>query len=402
MERRGFIVGCGASLTSSLSGCLGGSDDENGPTQTPTSSPTAEDDRTGTGTDSQNVSETPDLHDELQFDAYSVFTDYSREFVTVEVKAGSYAPNYPNGARLGIYLADYGNIHSAHAYKESETFSEPVDSTTVTVDLEESGIDHRAEDGQPYFFVAYIMDGDADSINSSDANARVLCESDRFQLTSSGIDKLPLTEHGLDPRGNPTDDYYREVMEGWFLVTMRGTVNGTDWEYELPYLKSKYREVARQRDPTPESTLQRTYGSGPNVFTVGLQATLNEAGFQGGERVEFFMDWVRTLPDSPTINSGYHPSNRKHIPITVMEGGGDVYDVSLVLAGAAWWDGRDACAMFMEDHVAAGISGDFSGLSVDFEGVTYYWVDAAVDGGGIGDYPSEFSATNPGVYVFDF
>ena len=108
------------------------------------------------------------------------------------------------------------------------------------------------------------------------------------------------------------------------------------------------------------------------------------------DRVDFVLSFVQSLPYThDDVTTGYDEFRRYAIE-TLVEGGGDCEDTTILVAAILRGLGEKTALIFTPGHIALGVSGNFTGASVTHGGTTYYYCETTGTGWGIGVLPPSF------------
>ncbi len=108
------------------------------------------------------------------------------------------------------------------------------------------------------------------------------------------------------------------------------------------------------------------------------------------DRVDFVLSFVQSLPYThDDVTTGYDEFRRYAVE-TLIEGGGDCEDTTILVAAILRGLGEKTALIFTPGHIALGVSGDFTGASVTHGGTTYYYCETTGTGWGIGVLPPSF------------
>ena len=111
------------------------------------------------------------------------------------------------------------------------------------------------------------------------------------------------------------------------------------------------------------------------------------------DRVDFVLSFVQSLPYThDDVTTGYDEFRRYAIE-TLIEGGGDCEDTTILVAAILRGLGEKTALIFIPGHIALGVSGDFTGASVTHNGTTYYYCETTGTGWTVGDLPPSFRKT---------
>ena len=105
------------------------------------------------------------------------------------------------------------------------------------------------------------------------------------------------------------------------------------------------------------------------------------------DRIDFVLSFVQSLPYTlDTVSTGYDEFRRYAIE-TLIDGGGDCEDTTILVAAILRGLGEKTVLIFTPGHIAIGVSGNFSGASVTYNGTEYYYCETTGTGWTIGDLP---------------
>ena len=111
------------------------------------------------------------------------------------------------------------------------------------------------------------------------------------------------------------------------------------------------------------------------------------------DHVDFVLSFVQSLPYTyDDVTTGYDEFRRYAIE-TLIEGGGDCEDTTILVAAILRGLGEKTALIFIPGHIALGVSGDFIGASVTHNGTIYYYCETTGTGWTVGDLPSSFRKT---------
>ena len=111
------------------------------------------------------------------------------------------------------------------------------------------------------------------------------------------------------------------------------------------------------------------------------------------ERVDFVLSFVQSLPYTlDDVTTGYDEFRRYAIE-TLIEGGGDCEDTTILVAAILRGLGEKTALIFTPGHIALGVSGNFTGASVTYNGTEYYYCETTGTGWTVGTLPPSFGTT---------
>ena len=105
------------------------------------------------------------------------------------------------------------------------------------------------------------------------------------------------------------------------------------------------------------------------------------------ERVDFVLSFVQSLPYTlDDVTTGYDEFRRYAVE-TLIEGGGDCEDTTILVGAILRGLGETVALIFTPGHIALGISGDYSGSSLTYDGIEYYYCETTGTGWTVGMLP---------------
>ena len=100
-----------------------------------------------------------------------------------------------------------------------------------------------------------------------------------------------------------------------------------------------------------------------------------------------------TLPYThDDVTTGYDEFRRYAIE-TLIDGGGDCEDTTILVAAILRGLGEKTALIFTPGHIALGVSGNFTGSSVTYNGTKYYYCETTGTGWTVGTLPPSSSTT---------
>lgn len=111
------------------------------------------------------------------------------------------------------------------------------------------------------------------------------------------------------------------------------------------------------------------------------------------DRVDFVLSFVQSLPYTlDDVTTGYDEFRRYAIE-TLIEGGGDCEDTTILVAAILRGLGEKTALIFTPGHIALGVSGNFTGASVTHDGTKYYYCETTGTGWTVGTLPPSSGTT---------
>ena len=109
------------------------------------------------------------------------------------------------------------------------------------------------------------------------------------------------------------------------------------------------------------------------------------------ERVDFVLSFVQSLPYTlDDVTTGYDEFRRYAIE-TLIEGGGDCEDTTILAAAILSGLGESTALIFTPGHIALGVSGDFKGTAFAYNGTNYYYCETTGTGWTVGTVPAAYA-----------
>ena len=145
--------------------------------------------------------------------------------------------------------------------------------------------------------------------------------------------------------------------------------------YDIPKLV----EEGRTTISNLTREFQRTFKQNPN--------------WNRQDRVDFVLSFVQSLPYTfDDVTTGYDEFRRYAIE-TLIEGGGDCEDTTILVGAILRGLGEDTALIFTPGHIALGVSGNFTGSSVTHNGTEYYYCETTGTGWTVGQLPASVGNT---------
>ena len=111
------------------------------------------------------------------------------------------------------------------------------------------------------------------------------------------------------------------------------------------------------------------------------------------DRIDFVLSFVQSLPYTlDDVTTGYDEFRRYAIE-TLIEGGGDCEDTTILVAAILRGLGENTALIFTPGHIALGVSGNFTGTSVTHNGTKYYYCETTGTGWSVGALPPSSGTT---------
>lgn len=111
------------------------------------------------------------------------------------------------------------------------------------------------------------------------------------------------------------------------------------------------------------------------------------------DRIDFVLSFVQSLPYTlDDVTTGYDEFRRYAIE-TLIDGGGDCEDTTILVAAILRGLGEKTALIFTPGHIALGVSGNFTGASVTYNGTIYFYCETTGTGWTVGDLPPSSGTT---------
>lgn len=111
------------------------------------------------------------------------------------------------------------------------------------------------------------------------------------------------------------------------------------------------------------------------------------------DHVDFVLSFVQSLPYTfDDVTTGYDEFRRYAVE-TLIEGGGDCEDTTILVAAILRGLGEETALIFTPGHIALGVSGDFTGSSLTYNGIKYFYCETTGTGWTVGTLPASVGKT---------
>ena len=111
------------------------------------------------------------------------------------------------------------------------------------------------------------------------------------------------------------------------------------------------------------------------------------------DRVDFVLSFVQSLPYTlDDVTTGYDEFRRYAVE-TLIEGGGDCEDTTILVAAILRGLGEKTALILTPGHIAIGVSGDFTGSSLTYNGIKYFYCETTGTGWTVGKLPASVGKT---------
>lgn len=106
------------------------------------------------------------------------------------------------------------------------------------------------------------------------------------------------------------------------------------------------------------------------------------------DQVDFVLSFVQSLPYTFDDVTTSYDEFRRYAVETLIEGGGDCEDTTILAASILRGLGESVALIFTPGHIALGVSGNFTGTAVNYQGTKYYYCETTGAGWTVGVMPS--------------
>ena len=111
------------------------------------------------------------------------------------------------------------------------------------------------------------------------------------------------------------------------------------------------------------------------------------------DHVDFVLSFVQSLPYTlDDVTTGYDEFRRYAVE-TLIEGGGDCEDTTILVAAILRGLGEETALIFTPGHIAIGVSGNFTGSSLTYNGIKYFYCETTGTGWTVGTLPASVGKT---------
>ena len=115
------------------------------------------------------------------------------------------------------------------------------------------------------------------------------------------------------------------------------------------------------------------------------------------DHVDFVLSFVQSLPYTlDDVTTGYDEFRRYAVE-TLIEGGGDCEDTTILVAAILRGLGEETALIFTPGHIALGVSGDFTGSSLTYNGIKYFYCETTGTGWTVGKLPASVGTKVDGI-----
>ena len=111
-------------------------------------------------------------------------------------------------------------------------------------------------------------------------------------------------------------------------------------------------------------------------------------GWSRQDKVDFVLSFVQLLPYTLDDVTTSYDDFRRYAVETLIEGGGDCEDTTILAAAILRGLGESVALIFTPGHIALGVSGNFTGTSVNYQGTKYFYCETTGAGWTVGVMPS--------------
>jgi hypothetical protein len=320
--------------------------------------------------------------------------EYSNSHTKVRIYGDLLENDYPDGAQLVTYVQGYPDTSQSDRTiisTRSDIFSPSTGGeTTINVEFGESV---SASVPIYYWFILTPAGEELSSLSGEDVD--YIGQTDRLRTEPGELNRAPHQDLPSDDIN--TNRYKRNAAEGCYLLEFSGTSYRSNWGANLTVYKHGYiKDINGQRYNDRRQFIYEAINRGlANEFGNILNDEAKANGITGGrEKVEFLIDFVQNLPYIPDdVSTGYDDYS-KRLTETLVDGGGDCEDSSIMLASLLSSEpfGYGTALLLPPKHAAIGVKGgnDISGYYYEYEGTRYYYIESTGRGWNVGEIPDEY------------
>lgn len=111
-------------------------------------------------------------------------------------------------------------------------------------------------------------------------------------------------------------------------------------------------------------------------------------GWSRQDKVDYILSFVQLLPYTLDDVTTSYDEFRRYAIETLIEGGGDCEDTTILVASVLRGLGESVALIYTPGHIALGVSGNFTGTAVNYQGRKYYYCETTGTGWTVGVMPS--------------
>jgi len=224
-------------------------------------------------------------------------------------------------------------------------------------------------------------------------------------ISSLGKLKTIMPSHSSTETSPPetTPPWYEE---GYYSKKFEWEYMGRIWTYEMEISKSDYNRY-QQMERYPYSEITKYITEDKSGVVERVAQTLREAAdkkqYGEGERIYFAIAFVQGLPYYPdNVTSLLHNEWPKFPIETLVDGGGDCEDTSILVAALLDEWNYEVVLLELPGHMAVGVwCKNCYGSYVTSEGRDYFYLETTGEGWEIGDMPPEYKDAEVKIHDID-
>jgi len=281
---------------------------------------------------------------------------------------------------------------------ESESFRPSSEAKQVTVPMDLSA----APEGTPLQYIAVVVPESVDRQDVARDDLFAIMETDPFVVDNDRIERA--SESPTVPAASG-EAFERTPVEGGYVQTLRGRMNGDPWEVSFLAFQSAYAAAtnrSRGRARAEYVSYELLEGAANEIAQFLYEAAENNGFTSGFERIQFVLSFVQRLPYVPdSVTSGYDDYTQ-FIMETLTQLAGDCEDTSILFASIM--ESRpfnyDAVLLEPPGHMAVGLlmNDGFDGFAYIYDERKYYYVETTTEGWGIGQIPDVYRDSKAQIY----
>ena len=121
------------------------------------------------------------------------------------------------------------------------------------------------------------------------------------------------------------------------------------------------------------------------------------ANWSQQNQVDFVLSFVQSLPYTLDDVTTSYDEFRRYAIETLIEGGGDCEDTTILVAAILQGLGESVALIFTPGHIAIGVNGNFTGTAFNHKGKKYYYCETTGTGWTVGTLPASVSPPVEGI-----
>jgi len=177
---------------------------------------------------------------------------------------------------------------------------------------------------------------------------------------------------------------------------------GKTWALSLYVPEQLYLYYSgRTRVPTEDYSVYVTHPNDDEYIST-IVGEFNEISLEEGysekQRVDLVIAFVQSLPYTPDIVSTSFDEYPRYPIETLVDGGGDCEDTSILTSALLYAMGYDIVLISPPSHVGVGVAVDAEGVYWLHEAKKYFYIETTGEGWKLGELPDEYQGEQANVY----